>query len=71
MVRCAFDDLPDRQRVVITLRDVMGHTADEVCEILEHLRAATSGSCCTERALLCALTWRRTSNPLPPPTPVW
>ena len=35
MVRCAFDDLPDRQRVVITLRDVMGHTADEVCEILE------------------------------------
>jgi RNA polymerase sigma-70 factor (ECF subfamily) len=34
-VRCAFDALPDRQRVVITLRDVMGHTADEVCEILE------------------------------------
>ncbi len=35
MVRCAFDALPDRQRVVITLRDVMGHTSDEVCEILE------------------------------------
>jgi RNA polymerase sigma-70 factor (ECF subfamily) len=34
-VRRAFDALPDRQRVVITLRDVMGHTADEVCEILE------------------------------------
>jgi RNA polymerase sigma-70 factor (ECF subfamily) len=34
-LRCALDALPDRQRVVITLRDVMGHSADEVCEILD------------------------------------
>ncbi len=34
-VRCAFDELPDRQRVVIVLRDVMGHSTDEVCQILE------------------------------------
>ena len=34
-VRAAIDALPDRQRVVITLRDVMGHTSDEVCEMLE------------------------------------
>lgn len=35
MVRVAFDALPDRQRVVITLRDVMGHSSDEVCQILD------------------------------------
>ena len=35
MVRSAFDALPDRQRVVITLRDVMGHSAGEVCDILD------------------------------------
>ncbi len=34
LVRAAFDALPDRQRVVITLRDVMGHSSDEVCQIL-------------------------------------
>jgi RNA polymerase sigma-70 factor (ECF subfamily) len=34
-VREAIDALPDRQRVVITLRDVMGHDADEVCQMLE------------------------------------
>jgi RNA polymerase sigma-70 factor (ECF subfamily) len=34
-VREAIDALPDRQRVVITLRDVMGHEADEVCQMLE------------------------------------
>jgi RNA polymerase sigma-70 factor (ECF subfamily) len=34
-VRQAIDALPDRQRVVITLRDVMGHDADEVCQMLE------------------------------------
>lgn len=34
-VRLAFDALPTRQRIVITLRDVMGHTSDEVCEMLE------------------------------------
>ncbi|GAA2581497.1 sigma-70 family RNA polymerase sigma factor [Actinomadura fulvescens] len=27
--------LPDRQRVVITLRDIEGHDSDEVCEILD------------------------------------
>lgn len=31
----ALERLPDRQRVVMTLRDVEGCTADEVCEILE------------------------------------
>ena len=30
----ALDGLPPRQRVVISLRDVDGHTADEVCAIL-------------------------------------
>ena len=34
-VRAAIDALPDRQRVVITLRDVLGHTSGEVCEMLE------------------------------------
>ena len=34
-VRPAIDALPDRQRIVITLRDVLGHTSDEVCEMLE------------------------------------
>jgi RNA polymerase sigma-70 factor (ECF subfamily) len=28
-------DLPDRQRIVVTLRDVEGYTADEVCSMLE------------------------------------
>jgi RNA polymerase sigma-70 factor (ECF subfamily) len=31
----AIDTLPDRQRIVLTLRDVLGHTAEEVCEMLE------------------------------------
>jgi len=34
-IRAAVDALPDRQRVVITLRDVLGHTSGEVCEMLE------------------------------------
>jgi RNA polymerase sigma-70 factor (ECF subfamily) len=34
-VRAAIDALPDRQRLVITLRDVLGHTSGEVCEMLE------------------------------------
>jgi len=34
-VRAAIDALPARQRIVITLRDVMGHTSDEVCQMLE------------------------------------
>jgi RNA polymerase sigma-70 factor (ECF subfamily) len=31
----AIERLPDRQRVVLVLRDVVGHTAEEVCSILE------------------------------------
>ncbi len=31
----AIDTLPDQQRVVVTLRDVIGLTATEVCEMLE------------------------------------
>jgi RNA polymerase sigma-70 factor, ECF subfamily len=31
----ALVDLPERQRMVITLRDVQGHSAEEVCAILE------------------------------------
>lgn len=34
-VRTAIDALPERQRMVITLRDVMGHSSDEVCQMLE------------------------------------
>jgi RNA polymerase sigma-70 factor (ECF subfamily) len=34
-VRAAIDALPDRQRIVITLRDVMGHSSEEVCQMLE------------------------------------
>ena len=31
----ALSGLPDRQRVVVALRDLDGHTADEVCELLD------------------------------------
>jgi RNA polymerase sigma-70 factor, ECF subfamily len=34
-VRRAIAELPDRQRVVITLRDIDGWTAAEVCDLLE------------------------------------
>ena len=34
-VQEAIEELPDRQRVVITLRDVLGHSSDEVCQMLE------------------------------------
>ncbi len=34
-LRAAIDALPERKRVVITLRDVMGHSSDEVCDMLE------------------------------------
>ncbi|WP_254185457.1 RNA polymerase sigma factor [Nocardioides panacis] len=34
-VRTAIDTLPERQRVVITLRDVLGHSSDEVCQMLD------------------------------------
>ncbi len=34
-VQLAIDALPERQRVVVTLRDVLGHSSDEVCQMLE------------------------------------
>lgn len=34
-VGAAVADLPTRQRIVITLRDLEGYTAEEVCDILE------------------------------------
>ncbi len=34
-LRAAVDALPDRQRTVLTLRDVLGHSSEEVCELLE------------------------------------
>ena len=34
-VVAAMRDLPARQRLVITLRDVMGHDSEEVCHMLE------------------------------------
>jgi RNA polymerase sigma-70 factor (ECF subfamily) len=34
-IRAAVDALPERQRVVIMLRDVMGHSSGEVCQMLE------------------------------------
>ena len=34
-LRAALDTLPERQRVVLTLRDVLGHSSDEVCRLLE------------------------------------
>jgi RNA polymerase sigma-70 factor, ECF subfamily len=34
-LRTALSSLPDRQRIVVTLRDVLGHTSDEVCEMLD------------------------------------
>ena len=33
-LRDALDTLPERQRTVVMLRDVLGHTATEVCEML-------------------------------------
>ena len=35
VVAAAVADLPERQRVVLTLRDVQGYASDEVCSILE------------------------------------
>ena len=34
MVTGALSELPDRQRIVVALRDLDGHTADEVCDLL-------------------------------------
>jgi RNA polymerase sigma-70 factor (ECF subfamily) len=33
-LRAAVDSLPERQRIVVTLRDVIGCSAEEVCELL-------------------------------------
>jgi RNA polymerase sigma-70 factor (ECF subfamily) len=33
-LRSVLEKLPERQRVVLTLRDVLGHTSDEVCRML-------------------------------------
>jgi RNA polymerase sigma-70 factor, ECF subfamily len=35
IVQRALDDLPERQRTVVALRDVEGHTSEEVCAMLE------------------------------------
>jgi RNA polymerase sigma-70 factor (ECF subfamily) len=35
LVEQALDHLPARQRIVVTLRDVQGFTADEVCDLLD------------------------------------
>jgi RNA polymerase sigma-70 factor, ECF subfamily len=35
LIRIAIDDLPDRQRTVVTLRDVEGLTSEEVCSVLD------------------------------------
>lgn len=34
-LRAALDQLPERQRVVLTLRDLLGHSSEEVCSLLE------------------------------------
>jgi RNA polymerase sigma-70 factor (ECF subfamily) len=34
-LRTAVEALPERQRTVLTLRDVLGHSSDEVCQMLE------------------------------------
>ena len=34
-LRASLDALPDRQRTVITMRDVLGHSSDEVCQALD------------------------------------
>jgi RNA polymerase sigma-70 factor (ECF subfamily) len=34
-LRAALDTLPERQRVVLTLRDLLGHTSEDVCRMLE------------------------------------
>jgi RNA polymerase sigma-70 factor, ECF subfamily len=34
-LKAALAELPDRQRVIVGLRDVEGHSAEEVCELLD------------------------------------
>jgi RNA polymerase sigma-70 factor (ECF subfamily) len=35
LIERALEDLPARQRLVVTLRDVQGFSADEVCDLLD------------------------------------
>ena len=35
LIEQALDQLPARQRLVVTMRDVQGFSADEVCELLD------------------------------------
>jgi RNA polymerase sigma-70 factor (ECF subfamily) len=34
-LRSVLEQLPDRQRIVLTMRDVLGHSSEEVCDMLE------------------------------------
>ena len=54
-LRAALEPLPDRQRIVLTLRDVLGHTSEEVCDAARDLRRPTSGYCSTAPAPPSAL----------------
>ena len=56
----ALSGLPDRQRRVLTMRDVCGMPAGEVCTSLAS-RRRTSGCCCTGPGLCCALPFRATT----------
>ena len=68
-LRAAIDALPDRKRIVITLRDVMGHSSDEVCEMLEisaaNQRVLLHRARAAVRGPARAATSRRTAPPLP------
>jgi RNA polymerase sigma-70 factor (ECF subfamily) len=35
LIEEALDGLPARQRIVVTMRDVQGFSADEVCDLLD------------------------------------
>jgi RNA polymerase sigma-70 factor (ECF subfamily) len=49
----AVEELPPAQRSVITLRDLLGISAEDVCALLE-LSEGTSACCCTGPAPACA-----------------
>ena len=42
----ALAELPERQRLIVGLRDIDGHSAEEVCDLLG-LTRRTSACCCT------------------------
>ena len=56
--REAIDELPERQKIVITLRDLEGLSSDEVRNALGPHARPTSESSCTGRAPKCARRWR-------------